>query len=404
MINVVGLGLDPDSLPEDHAAVIEQATMLVGGKRQLDAFSDHPAERVILASPLRPALDAINAHLKGNNSVVVLADGDPLFFGIGNTLVREFGPDRVHILPNVTTVQAAAARLKIPLQDVRTVSLHGRGDLRPLFAALMSEQWVAVLTDQENVPSSMAQALLDKGAEHLALWVFEDLESEQERVERYTLREACDKTFSRLNVVLFERRGEPEQPLGLGMPDEGFAKEGNLITKWPVRAAGLAALRLKARHTVWDLGAGCGAVAIEASAVANQGLVVAVEKRAGRVAHIRENIARFGALLVETVHGTMPEALADLPDPDRVFVGGGLGRNPEILEAACTRLKPGGRVVVHCVLLATLESTRATLDRLGWQHAVTLIHPSQSLPVAGDERLVADNPVFIVAADKPEQA
>ncbi|THB65117.1 MAG: precorrin-6y C5,15-methyltransferase (decarboxylating) subunit CbiE [Desulfovibrio sp.] len=401
-ILVVGLGLDPDNLPEQHVGHIEHATVLVGGKRQLAAFEDHPAEKIEITSPLSRILEQIKEAENNRLDVVVLADGDPLFFGIGNTLVRELGPDHVTVLPNVTSVQTAAARLKIPLQDIRTVSLHGRGDFRPLLSALLADKWVAVLTDADNVPSALAQSLLDKGVDYYTMWVFEDLESGKEKVASYSLEQAAHTTFSRLNIVIFERRGDPEVALGLGIPDHEFARERNLITKQPVRAAGLAALRLHAGHTVWDLGAGCGAVGVEASVLACRGRVYAVEKKGERVSHIRENARRMGALLVEPVHGTMPACLADLPDPDRIFVGGGLGRSSEVLEAACDRLVSGGRIVVHCVLFSSLAQARQTFETLGWPHEVTMVHPSLGEALGGDMRLKAENPVFIVAADKVE--
>lgn len=402
MIHVVGLGMDPDNLPEHSSEVIEHAQVLCGGRTQLAHFEDHPAEKLTIAAPLDSVLDELAARHAAGFMVVVLADGDPLYFGIGATLIERLGPEDVAVYPGVTALQAAAAKLKIPWNAVETVSLHGRTDWLPLYRALTRADFVAVYTDPANVPAAVAQAALDKGCAHFAMWVLEDLETEAEQVRKFTLEEAARTSFSKLNLVLLERTGRPEVALTLGIPDDLLAKEKNLITKGPVRAAGLAALRVAPGHTVWDLGAGCGAVAVEAASL-GAGRVVAVEKHAGRVGLIRENVRRTGAYTVELVHGTMPRCLDDLPDPDRVFIGGGLSRSDAVLDAACARLAPGGRLVCSLVLLSTLERVRRNLAARGWPVFVTLVAAAESRPLADDLHLAALNPVFIVGADKPAE-
>ncbi len=400
-IHVVGLGMDPDLLPEQHAAVIDGAQVLVGGRRQLAQYDDHPAEKIVVTAPLRDVLDAIVRGENMGREVVVLADGDPLFFGIGARLVEEFGPEGVLVYPNVTSLQAAAARAKVPWQAVRAVSLHGRDDWRPLFGALRHGDWVGVLTDERNIPAAIAHRLLERGADWFAMWVFENLGAEDERFDRYTLTEAGEKNFSPLNLVLLERTGGAERMLRLGVPDDGYVSDRGLITKWPVRAAGIAALGPEPDNVVWDLGAGCGSVGLETCALLHNGEVYAVERNAGRVSMIRENRRRFGALSLEVVHGTMPGCLGELPDPHRVFIGGGLGSDAALLDTVCSRLLPGGRLVVHCVLLATLERVRAHVGALGWSAEITMLHAAVSSPLAGDVRLEGMNPVFIITVEKP---
>ena len=344
-ISVVGLGLDPDALPEPHTHAIDQAQILVGGKRQLELFDDHPAEKIVIDKHLEAVFAEIAKRDNDDTEIVVLADGDPLFYGIGKRLIDAFGPEALYILPNITTLQAAAAKIKIPWQDVSTVSLHGRNDFQPLYAALTSHEWVAVLTDRKNIPSAIAGALMEKGAErYVKMWVFEDMETEDERVERYSLAEAAQKTFSHLNLVLLERRGGPEKTLCLGLGCDEYAHHG-VITKWPVRAAGLAAPSPHARQRGVGPGRGVRFRGARGHDPGHRGHVLAVEKNADRVADIRENIQKFGALAVDVVHGAMPGCLAELPDPDRIFIGGGLQKNNEVLREACRRLKPKGRLV-----------------------------------------------------------
>jgi len=401
-ITVVGLGLDPQNLPPQTMERIASAGVLVGGERHLRQFADHESEKVAITAPLSGVIEAINQHDKNDQDIVVLATGDPLFFGIGSTLVKELGPGRVEVLPNVSTLQVAAARTKIPWHDLAMISLHGREGMLPLFEALMRNRRVAVLTDARSIPAAIAQALLDKGATNYRMWVFEDLESERETVEVYDLKTASQRSFSSLNLVLLERSGPPANTLCLGIPDERFAVQDTLITKGPVRAVTLAALRLTPGNLLWDLGAGCGALAIEAAAVLSSGSVYAVEKRSDRVALIRENIRRCHALLVEAVHGTMPRCLDELPDPDRVFIGGGLSRDPGILDMACDRLAPGGRLVVNCILLDTLAHVRQSLAARSWKYEVTVLQAAQSMPLGKDMYLQGGNPIFIVSANKPE--
>ncbi len=400
-IQIVGLGVDTEALPDLHAGIIDGAEVLVGGKRQLALFEGHPALRLPIVSPLEDVFSAIAGHEGAGRDVVVLADGDPLFYGIGARLVDEFGPDGVHFYPNITSLQAACARAKVPWQDVASVSLHGRDDFRPLFNALCHNDWVAVLTDEKNIPAAIAQRLLDRGAEWFAMWVFENLGGDEERFDRYPLARAAARSFSRLNLVLLERSGKPEHPLSLGLPDDLFQSDRGLITKWPLRAAGIASLRLTPGDVLWDLGAGCGSVGIEASSLLSRGEVFAVERNGSRVGMIRENRRRFGAIGLEVVHGTLPDCLRDLPDPDKIFIGGGLGKDASLLDVVCSRMRPGGRMVIHCVLLGTLERARNKLDALGWNVDITMIQSSCATPLAGDVRLEGLNPVFVLAADKP---
>lgn len=399
-IHVVGLGQDPGNLPDQSQHIIEYAQVIFGGRELLAHFEDHPADKIAITAPLNGVIDEISEAYGEKKTVVVLADGDPLFYGIGATLIDRIGPEDIRIYPNVTTLQIAAARVKIPWHDVAAVSLHGRDDYAPLFSALISNQWVAVFTDAKSIPSAIAQTLYDKSGETHLMWVLENLESDDERIGRFTLDEARRKSFAKKNLVLLERTSAPKIPLGLGTPDDLFMREKELITKAPVRAASISSLRLRLGSVLWDLGAGCGAVGIEAASICHKGSVFSVEKNADRVAMIRENIRRTGAYPVEIVHGSMPGCLGDLPDPDRVFIGGGLLASG-VLETACDRLVPGGRLVCNAILLDSLTHARTTFEARDWDFTVTLIQAAETSPLAGKIRLAGANPVFIIVADKP---
>jgi len=399
-VHIVGLGVDHGDLTPIISRRIQSAEVLVGGDRLLAMFQDHPGVKVPIKSPLGDVIERINQELKLHRDVVVLADGDPGFFGIGKRLIDDFGKDTVIIYPNVTTLQIAASRLKIPWHDIHTVSLHGRKDLQSLLTALVRNDRVAVFTDPNFHPAKIADELKHKGVDTFKIYVFEDLGTESEQIRCFELREVAKQSFSPLNFVILERTKPPEISLSLGLDDDLYLHQKGLITKKEIRAAGLSALKIEPRHTLWDLGAGCGSVAIEVSLLAYEGIVLAVEKDLERVQLIRKNIRRMGAYGVKVIHGEMPGCLESLPDPDRVFIGGGMGKDNRVLEEACKRLKPGGNLVLHLVLMSSLARAKDYLKALEWPFSITQVQVSRSKSTAGDQRLDALNPVFIFSSTK----
>ena len=408
---VTVIGLAPGSLEITPLALeaLSHADLAVGGNRLLAAIPPgalpKKAKTLPIAGPLGPVMDGVRAAADAGRRVVVLADGDPLFFGIGKRLGEELGRENLRVYPSLSTVQLAAARLGLPWHGMDFVSLHGRTDFAPLYAALVRADLIAVFTDEVNTPDVVARALLERGADCFSMTVLENLGTPQEAIRPLALPETWGMEFPALNLVILERQYPPEIELTLGIPDHYYMHQKNLITKLPVRAAGLAHLNVEPSSTIWDLGAGCGAVAIEASHLARKGRVYAVERHKTRAAMIRENIRRTGAWLVDTVQGTMPGCLEGLPEPDRVFVGGGLGgesnEDNALLTIACERLRPRGHMVVHCILLDTLHTAKDHFKQLGWHFGVTQLQASATDSLAGDLRFKAQNPVFIVWAEKP---
>ncbi|WP_207264129.1 precorrin-6y C5,15-methyltransferase (decarboxylating) subunit CbiE [Desulfovibrio sp. Huiquan2017] len=405
------IGLPPGSLvPSGSAsAALAGADLVVGGKRLLSACPNElipaHAHRLAITGPLKPIIETVRKTANKGRKVVVLADGDPLFYGIGKRLGEELGRENLIIEPSLSTVQLAAAKLALPWQDMDFVSLHGRDDYAPLYAALVRADLIAVFTDAVNTPAEVARALQERGADCFTMTVLENLGAPDELIRPLTLWETWGMEFAPLNMVILERQYPPEIPLSLGIPDHFYLHQKNLITKLPVRAAGLAHLGVAPDSTVWDLGAGCGSVAIEASHLARRGRVFAVERNKTRAAMIRENIRRTGAWLVDVILGDMPEALKDLPEPDRIFIGGGLGgesnQDTALLDTACRKLRPRGRIVVHCILLDSLHTAKDHFQAQGWHFGVTQLQASATDSLAGDLRFKAQNPVFVLWAEKP---
>lgn len=400
-VHVVGLGMDHRDLSGGATKMIERADVLVGGSRLLEVFGEHPGDRIPIESPVAGAIEQVAQEMRSGKQVVVLADGDPGFFGIGKRLLESLGPENILIYPNITTLQAASSRLKMTWEDIRTISLHGRKDIRPLLRALAFLDQVAVFTDHTFHPGRIADELIRRNVDTFRMHVFENLFQEGERIGCFELAEAKGRDFSPLNFVLLERTRRPQVGLHVGMDDDSFLRERGLVTKREIRAVALAMLEIDPDHTIWDLGAGCGSVAIEASVLARDGSVFAVEKDASRIQLIRENVRRMGAYGVDVIHGEMPECLGPLPEPDRVFMGGGIGRGTGALEEALGRLKPGGRIVIHVVLMGSLERAGKMIRDSGWPFTLTQVQVSRSRSLAGDQRLEALNPVHVLTAVKP---
>lgn len=405
-ITVLGLGLgpvvNPATLPPEHQEHIRQAQVLAGGKALLACFPAAQGQRVILGAPLEAALLELEQKQKEGQRVVVLADGDPLFFGIGASLVRRLGNQAVRIVPGISSLQEACARLGLPWHDVACVSLHGREDFHALNVALLANTSVCLLTDKKHSPDRLARHLLDRGVDWFDAHIFEHLNTPQEQRHSLSLREVVAGDFCSACTVILQAVRPARRPV-LGIPDTALATEGSLMTKAPVRAAALSLLRIDPGHTVWDVGSGSGAVALEAAALAREGCVMAIERSPGRALCIKENRRRFGAANLEIYTGEAPQCLHPLPAPHRVFVGGGLNGDggEDILAAIARRLTPGGRVVVSCVLLGSLQRALDFFQRAQWSVEITSIQPAVSAPLAGDIHLNAINPVFLVAAQKP---
>lgn len=399
-VTVVGMGLSPADLTRRRKEIIGSADILVGGRRHLEGFEHLPAEKWPIGRDLDGLMAAIR-EVMSEKAVVVLASGDPLFFGIGARMVDALGSDNVSIHPNISSVAAAFARIRTPWQDARVLSVHGRFDCRELLAGLRRNDKIAVLTDPEQTPGWLARFLREHGVSGFSLWVFERLGTGDEAVYAFEdAGEVEDRVFQIPNLVVLIRRSpacsEP-RPLYPGMPDNAFAHERGLITKSEVRAVTISKLRLDRPDLVlWDLGAGSGSVGIEACRFLDQGMVFAVEKKAERIEQIMENRDRFGIQNLRVIRADLPGAPAALPDPDRVFVGGGGRDLPDILRSAARRLRDGGVIVVNTVLIQSVSAALDALKESGFQTDITQIQVSGGKTMPWGERLEAQNPVWII--------
>lgn len=397
-IHVVGIGDDgPAGLTPAARAVVASADVLVGGQRHLLWFADAPAEKIALGGDIPAVLERI-AVARERRRVVVLASGDPLLFGIGAAVIERFGREAVEIVPHVSAVQLAFARLGRPWHGARIVSAHGRS-LDGVRRAAWQGGLLAILTDETNTPAHIAAILLADGVPDCPAWVGEHLGGARERIVATRLSALPGQHFAPLNVLVLD---VPPPPGGwFGEPEAAYASARGQVTKAEVRAISLALLRPPTGGVVWDVGAGCGSVAIEAARLVPTALVYAVERDAEQLAVLRANVARHGRRNVRVVAGSAPDALAELPAPGAVFVGGSGGRLAAILDLTVARLNPGGRVVVNAATLETVDAARRALARPDWEVSVTHVQVARGQPLGQGLHLAALNPVFIVVGAKP---
>lgn len=399
-VTVVGIGDDgPSGLGAEARTAVEQAELLLGGRRHLAWFTGHPAQTLPITDNLRDVVAAIERHR--HRRVVVLASGDPLFFGIGAYLSKKLGPNHLKILPHVSSVQLAFARVGVGWHDVTILSAHGRPLASVLRPAL--DAWkVAILTDDDNTPDVVAAALRAAGMEDCRAVVGEHLGGPAERVVETTLYQLPAQTFAALNVLLLLRDHPRRPPLTLGLPDEEFAHVRGQITKAEVRAVSLAKLQLRRGDTIWDIGAASGSISIEASLLCG-GRAYAIERAPEQIVVLQRNVETWHAGAVHVVAGEAPVALAGLPTPDAVFVGGSGGHLREVLEAVQAQLRPGGRLVINLTTLEHLALARAWVATADLVDAeLVQVQVARAVPIADDTRLAALNPVWILAATRME--
>jgi precorrin-6Y C5,15-methyltransferase (decarboxylating) len=371
--------------------------VLVGGVRHLAMLAEDGRPRVPWRSPLADTLDEVEA-LRGRR-VVVLASGDPLWYGVGRLLLRRFGPGEVRVVTHVSAFQLAAARLGWALEEVVTLSVHGR-PLERLARHLAPGRRLLVLGEDGGTPAAAGGLLCACGYGRSRAWVLEDLGDPCERVVEAGVSELSGTRFADLSTLALALEADGAEgglPVGAALPDAAFAHDGQL-TKREVRAVTLAGLGPLPGELLWDIGAGAGGVAIDWLRADPSLRAVAVERDAGRAAAIRANAARLGVPELAVVEGEAPRCLGGLPEPDAVFVGGGVGEAG--LVAACwERLRPGGRLVANAVTLAGEAVLLAFHARNGGR--LVRIALSRAEPLGGELAWRPALPVTQLAVRKP---
>jgi precorrin-6Y C5,15-methyltransferase (decarboxylating) len=391
------------SLGSKARRLVKQAEIVLGGQRLLDMFPSLGGEKITIRNNLAEVTDLIKRNMR-QRRMVVLASGDPDFYGIAGYLADKLGKDSLEIVPNVSAMQLAFARLKESWDDAVFVSAHAR-PVEDIVERVRSSHKVGIFTDGEHTPATIARVLLEHGVDGYRTYVCQNLGRKDEKIVATDLPGLCKTRCSPLNVLILlkEKPGTAPRQV-LGIPEASFyRRRKGLITKHEVRAVSLAKLALTENSLVWDIGAGSGAMSIEASLLVRKGRIYAVEKNDADVAVIRKNLRRFHVPNVEVVPTFAPEGLDRLPDPTAVFIGGSGGRMEGILNLACRRLKPGGRLVINVAALENLGAAVNALKARGFAPDVTLVNVARSTELAGLTRFEALNPVFVVTGVQGEE-
>ena len=408
-ITIVGVGDDGSpGLSQQAIEVIQQASTLFGSSTMLERFPNFQGEKRTLGSDLdRLATELENAPMGS----VVLASGDPLFYGTARFLCERLGKDTFEVIPHVSSMQLAFARVKESWDEAYLANVANQ-PLERILERIRTTEKAGVFTSEQVPPSRIAELLIAKGVYYFTAYVCENLGAPDERVTKLELRDLVQQKFAPLNVlVLLRHNGTPDQQIltknrrMFGNPDEFFKQsrpKRGLLTTSEVRAIALSEMNLRADSIVWDIGAGSGSVAIEAALIASQGKVYAIEMDAEDYGLMLENAKTFGVENLVGVLDEAPKAWETLPDPHSIFVGG-TGRAVASLVQACwPRLQPGGTLVVNMMSIEYVSELQQYLIReLGLEPQLWMVQISKGTYQLEKHRFETSNPSFLMKATKP---
>ncbi len=408
-IVIVGIGDDGlAGLTESSRRIVSEADLILGSPSMLSLVEGLPARKVSLDADMPSALRQVREALNAKRPVLV-SGGDPLFYGIARYLCDRLGKDQFEVVPHVSSMQLAFARVMESWEDAYLTNLAGR-PLESVVDRIRTAEKVGLFTSDELTPGGLAKALLERGIDYFRAYVCENLGSPDERVTQAELDDLAEMEFDPLNVMILVRKpNRPDRASRrgrhrlFGNADDAFAQtlpKRGLITQAEVRSIALAQLDIRPDSVVWDIGAGSGSVAIEAAQLAASGIVYAIEPEPADVALIQANAESFGVPNVRPIVGRAPDVLANLPDPDAVFVGGTGRQVGPVLNEAYARLASGGRMVVNVVTIDGLAAAHETLKKLAGQVSVWNVSVARGIEQMDRVRFESINPTFLLAVTK----
>jgi len=410
MSKLIVVGVPEDgclSLSSRAVSAVSQARVVAGHARHREWFPQFNGQFLDMAEGFSLWLNRVIDESE-EGDVVVLASGDPLFFGIGATLIKKLGRESIAFIPSASSAQLAFSRLGLPWADARYLSFHGR-ELKGLVSQLQQGDLFALLTDGTNTPQVIASHMLRFNEAGWRLSVCEQLGGSSERITSMSVDELAGYSaeFDPLNILIAERQDSSIWGgYGQYAMDDAFAKrvpQNGLITKHSVRNLALSLLRLKHSDVMWDVGAGSGSIAIEAAKQCWKNSVFAVECNIDCFEAIAENSQAHGTDNVRLIKGKAPQVLAELPAPDAVFVGGSRGLMEGILDLVWSRLNENGRLVVSAVTMDTVVEVYQWAKQAELPFDVQLVNISQTQPLAHYLRYQAENPIHLISLHKTSQ-
>jgi len=408
-VHIIGVGSDGlTGLTARARELLTSADLILGSDNTLDLVGGVKGERYRIGPDLQEVVRTLEENL-GRKRMVVVAGGDPLFYGVARYLCDRLGKDRFEVLPHVSSMQLAFARIKESWEEAYLTNLATH-PLEAILDRIGTAETVGLFTTEQDNPPRIARALLAQGVDYFRAYVCENIGAPDERVTQGELADIQGMEFAALNVMILKRKpGRPDVPRrpgrlrGFGNPDDIFAQsrpKSGLVTQAEVRAIALAQLDVQPGSIVWDVGAGSGSVAIEAANLAHPGRVYAIEQDAADYHLILANAETFGVHNLSAVHGTAPAVFSGLPPPDAIFVGGTGHEVARLLESAYKALRAGGRLVVNVATLESLGTTYAALKRLTSAVQVLLINVARGTEQLETLRFEAVNPTFLLHVSK----
>lgn len=408
-ITIVGVGDDGSpGLSQQATEVIARASKLYGSASLLERFADSKVDK----QPLGPDLERLATELdSAPEGSVVLASGDPLFYGTARFLCERLGKETFQVIPHVSSMQLAFARVKESWDEAYLTNVASQPLDRILEKIRIAEK-VGLFTSQDVPPSRVAELLIAKGVYYFTAYVCENLGAPDERVTKCELKDLVSQKFAPLNVlVLLRHNGTPDQQVLtknrrlFGNPDEFFKQsrpKRGLLTTSEVRSIALSELSLRPNAIVWDIGAGSGSVAIEAAQIAYQGKVYAIEMDAEDYGLMLENAKHFGVENLVGVLGEAPKAWDNLPDPHAIFVGGTGRAVTSIVQACWPRLQSAGTLVVNIMSIENVSELQQYIIRdLGLEPQLSMIQISKGTYQLEKHRFETANPSFLMKVTKP---
>ncbi len=404
----------------DH---IKAADLVIGGTRTLKLFETiltSDCQSLDLTGSLMKVPGWIRGAQAAGKRVVVLATGDPLCHGIAGFLQSRLCIEAFEILPNLSMVQLACARLGIPWNELEIVSVHSKDagewdrargldhGLYPVLHAAQHHDRMAIFTSPENTPDRIARMLVAQDLqEDFQIAVVEHILRDSERlITDLTIKQAAEHQFADPNMVLLWRAKAKPNGVLFGLADDRFAQrkpDKGLITKREVRAVSLARMQLRRDSIVWDIGAGSGSVGLEAARIARDGYIYAIEKNEADARIAEQNRRHLGVHNYCLLHSKAPDGLDQWPDPDAVFIGGSGGNLSDLIRLIMTRLKPDGTLIMNFVTIENLSVATDTLKELGVDWDVTQMQVSRSRPILHMHRFAAENLVWIISAQQKKE-
>ncbi len=401
-MGVTVLGVPPGdraALSAEQIGRIMGADLLIASNRHLAEFADYTGDTLAITSNIKEVAATCAERGKRAN-VMVLGSGDPNFFGIGRYLLAKLGADAVRVEPAASSMQQAFARAGLAWHDAVFGSCHGK-PIGQAVELVRHNGKVGLFTDPTHTPQKIARHLLDAGLPDLTAHICGNLGLADESHTVGRLSDIAQHTHAPdLNVMILLHDTPPARPLRLGLPEEAFVHRTpkiGLITRKEVRAVAISKLGLTDRSVVWDIGAGSGSVAVECAMIAHRGRVFAMEKNREDVDNVRANSERFGTANLTAIHTKAPDGLADLPDPNAVFIGGSGKRMTDLLDLCLSRLVPGGMLVITLATLENLATAYGFFRQQGIPVEVTQMQVSRGKPILDMTRLEANNPITILA-------